>query len=234
MDQQKKKQKHHKKQNRSWRKQPKSALKKHNNDVQVQEQTSTVNALSNHVVTSTLDVVLSEWFKTTTLLTPITSLVAMCLPNLQARVSDETVIKLRVEAFGSGEVIAPRFDVNINKTTTGELYDRVAQYFADDDQGFRLICGKTEIDNFKDKTSLSLVTDVFDIVDGDVIFVVVVPLQPRECLMRVFTEGTRNRFGFGWGTKAPLSNWMGVLLHKESNKEEVRVLNLKCRGLKGR
>ena len=165
--------------------------------------------------TSVLDVILSEWVNVTTL--PQDTLLSMCRPRMQTieRNNNTTtahdpssVVSLRVEAFGSGTVILPCFDVDVDNTTTGELLDelrqrlRQRQCFLSPNNGngnnaatplnlsrccLRVICGEEEIVEHQTPRNL-LTSKVFDLKRHAVVYLVTVAEKPEQWQRRCLTN----------------------------------------------
>ena len=184
-----------------------------------------------------LDVVLHKWLNVTTLLGPPRTLLSMCHPQSNTDVPTKngrkSAVAVRVEASGSGAVIVPRFDINVTRTTCGELFDCVRHWYSRSgrhkdantsstngvDLFFRLVCDDKEVTSAGRKTQL--VTEVFDIVRDKTLYLVALDkeLHQRQCLMKLYncTNGREWRMRFlgslrqGWVLRWPLEDhWEGV------------------------
>ena len=179
-----------------------------------------------------LTLVLHEWLNaTTTLLGPQLSVIEMCQATNIEIVHRSIVKTIRVEAFGSGTVIVPRFDVEVNKTTDVDLIGSIREHLANGNDGtsFRIVCGPKEI--LSTHPAKELLTKVFDLMRHSTVHVVNV-VTPDKALMAVFraTGGrgwTRNH---GWGhANIPLHKWDGVFVdsHKFLSGLELGANHLK-------
>ena len=109
-----------------------------------------------------LDLVLGEWLSSTTvttLLQPKIYVTSMCFPtnNSTSGPHLDADFSVRVEAFGSGDIIVPRLPVRADTTSVGDLFDCVRRQMNngdDDDDGdgdkelpdcFQLFFGEQEL-----------------------------------------------------------------------------------------
>ena len=172
-------------------------------------------------------------------------MVAFCQPQVREEDGEttpihkrgENLVPVRVKAFGSGAVIVPRFDVDVVKTTCGQLFESVEHYYIrnGDDADvshrnksepagdacphhyYRLICGKQEMSTLDSRTRL--VCDVFDVANDAVIYVVAQldPLWQRQCLLKLFDATGGEHWWRKWDKREPIQRWVGVKADKVGN-----------------
>ena len=149
------------------------------------------------------------------------------MSRLRGEPTPESKLKLRVEAFGSGVVVVPQFDVDIHRTTCKELFDCIELSFTDTKGDatpcLRLICGSTDTLTVENRNRL--IAEVLDIAHYKVVHVVVAAPEwerwQSECLMqaRRSMNGARwIRIKSGWGTTDDqLRKWSHVKVDKRNS-----------------
>ena len=184
-----------------------------------------------------LDVVLQQWFNISTLLGPPAAVVSMCQPLSGIAPETEACTFLRVEAFGSGAVIVPRFDFDVSTTQIGQLFSCVWAYYAKegiDRQScfLRLICGEDDVLSLEEETQL--LSDVFELQRHRIVSAVCQQaVDPVQCLLplaqtngRQWRRTGRRRFrgrseksSTVWRRVTCLSRWIGLQLKDRNGKQ---------------
>ena len=181
-----------------------------------------------------LDLILNEWFSTTNLLVPQMALVSLCQASHQAEtvIDSKKRVPIRVEVFGSGQVLVPRIDIDVEQTPMGHLFDVVQRcYDKNNDSGhkdtssartdvsFRFICGSDAAFALKGQTRL--VANVFDVLSNNIMYVVQVfdpELQERTALISLDTAADLTSWpdrGWRQNSNLALRWWAGVRLDED-------------------
>ena len=196
-----------------------------------------------------VDVILHEWFTCTTLLIPRITVTSMChaqnantISSFAVTKSNSVVVTVRVEAFGSGALIVPQFNVDINQTRLKVLFACVRRCLSatwdernmrrkNNVNGFTLVCGEKDVSTM-DGISECLVSNVFDLEHHRVIYLVVPTTRGLLKDMYIANRGPQWEAAYEWNEEGNrLNDWYGVGADKSDNVTLIDLPQNRLQGL---